>query len=244
MSADLDLIQRLRDPEEPNALIVRRRAADALERAWQENQRLREALAAYRSALRSGERESAQLREVGDAALAAAPAPAAATLPVDAEALERARMLAFEAQLDYSWHEYAIADPFDTEARVHELTRAILDAIGAPSHVRVYPAAATPADEETALAAVRAERRRQEQRKAEGRFEFTCADDGLTNSEKLTILAEEVGEVAQEVLTQDGRRLARDTVGTPEALLAEVVQVAAVATAWVEGLQRKVGRGQ
>lgn len=83
---------------------------------------------------------------------------------------------------------------------------------------------------------VHRERLRQEQRKAEGRFEFTCADDGLTNAEKLAILVEEVGEVAREVLTQEGRRLARDTVGTKEALRAELVQVAAVAVAWIEVL--------
>jgi NTP pyrophosphatase (non-canonical NTP hydrolase) len=87
-----------------------------------------------------------------------------------------------------------------------------------------------------AILAVRDERKRQEQLKAEGRFEFTCADDGLTNAEKLACLTEELGEVAQEVLTQEGRRLARDTVGTPEALRKELVQVAAVAVAWIEAL--------
>lgn len=95
------------------------------------------------------------------------------------------------------------------------------------------------------------ERMRQKEMKAAGRFEFTCADDGLTNAEKLTVLTEEVGEVAdehlalltgglgrvaREVLTQDGRRLARDTLGTREALLNEVTQVAAVAVAWMEAL--------
>lgn len=87
-----------------------------------------------------------------------------------------------------------------------------------------------------ALRLVKAERIRQDKLKAEGRFEFTCADDGLTNAEKLACLTEELGEVAQEVLTQEGRRLARDTVGTPEALRKEIVQVAAVALAWIEAL--------
>jgi NTP pyrophosphatase (non-canonical NTP hydrolase) len=87
-----------------------------------------------------------------------------------------------------------------------------------------------------ALRLVKAERIRQETLKAEGRFEFTCADDGLSNAEKLACLTEEIGEVAQEVLTQEGRRLARDTVGTPEALRKEIVQVAAVALAWIEAL--------
>jgi NTP pyrophosphatase (non-canonical NTP hydrolase) len=94
-------------------------------------------------------------------------------------------------------------------------------------------------DTRTVLEDVGVERARQEQRKAEGRFTHTCANPSpgaMTNAEKLTVLVEEVGEVAREVLTQDGRRLARDTIGTREALRMELVQVAAVAVAWVEAL--------
>jgi NTP pyrophosphatase (non-canonical NTP hydrolase) len=58
----------------------------------------------------------------------------------------------------------------------------------------------------------------------------------MTNAERLAVLVEEVGEVAQEVLTQNGCRLARDTTGTVEGLRVELVQVAAVAVAWLEGL--------
>jgi len=87
-----------------------------------------------------------------------------------------------------------------------------------------------------ALELVVSERERQEQCKADGRFQFTCADDGMSNAEKFTVLGEEIGEVAQEVLTQAGHRLARDTLGTRPALRAELVQVAAVAVAWVEAL--------
>jgi NTP pyrophosphatase (non-canonical NTP hydrolase) len=94
----------------------------------------------------------------------------------------------------------------------------------------------TPSDSSGAISLIVAERARQEVLKAEGRFEFTCADAGLTNAETLACLTEELGEVAQEVLTQEGRRLARDTVGTPEALRKELVQVAAVALAWIEAL--------
>lgn len=82
---------------------------------------------------------------------------------------------------------------------------------------------------ESVLLEVGSERLNQEDRKAEGRFEFTCADDGLSNAEKLTILTEEVGEVARD-------RLARDSVGTTKALRDELLQVAAVAVAWVESL--------
>jgi NTP pyrophosphatase (non-canonical NTP hydrolase) len=92
---------------------------------------------------------------------------------------------------------------------------------------------------ERVLILVGSERMRQDILKEQGRFEFSCADDGLTNAEKLACLTEELGEVAQEVLTQEGRRLARDTVGTKEALRKELVQVAAVAVAWIEGLDRE-----
>ena len=83
---------------------------------------------------------------------------------------------------------------------------------------------------------VRRERLRQDTLKAEGRFQYTCADNGLSLSEKLACLTEELGEVAQEVLTQSGRRLARDTTGSRENLRKELVQVAAVAVAWIEGM--------
>lgn len=85
---------------------------------------------------------------------------------------------------------------------------------------------------------VQRERWRQERRKAEGRFTYTCADLGMNDYERLAVLVEEVGEVAREVLTGEGKRLARDTIGTRAALRAELVQVAAVAKAWIEGLDK------
>jgi len=85
-----------------------------------------------------------------------------------------------------------------------------------------------------AIARVIRERHRQDDLKAEGRFRFTCADDGMSNTERLACLVEEVGEVAQEVLTQKGRRLARDTEGSEEALRKEITQVAAICVAWLE----------
>jgi NTP pyrophosphatase (non-canonical NTP hydrolase) len=84
------------------------------------------------------------------------------------------------------------------------------------------------------VAEVIRERHRQDDLKAEGRFSFTCADDELSNTERLAMLVEEIGEVAQEVLTQKGRRAARDTEGTEEALRKEVTQVAAICIAWLE----------
>ena len=87
-----------------------------------------------------------------------------------------------------------------------------------------------------ALRWVMDERCRQEERKAKGRFRSTCADDEMTNAEKMTVLCEEVGEVALEVLTLEERRQPRSTAGTKEALCGELAQVAAVAVAWIEFL--------
>jgi NTP pyrophosphatase (non-canonical NTP hydrolase) len=89
------------------------------------------------------------------------------------------------------------------------------------------------------LADIEIERERQEQLKARGRFDHTCFDPELTLTERFTILAEEVGEVAREVLTNDGKRLARDTEGTNQALYKELCQVAAIAAAWMEGMHAR-----
>lgn len=79
------------------------------------------------------------------------------------------------------------------------------------------------------------ERRRQDKLKAEGRFTATCADP-ISNDRRLSILVEEVGEVARASLgnagaVQDGGDLRK-----------ELVQVAAITLAWIEGLDREQGR--
>lgn len=86
------------------------------------------------------------------------------------------------------------------------------------------------------LTDIGSERKRQEQMKKEGRFLYTCADLEMTNYERFCVLGEEIGEVAREVLTQSERRLARDTEGTLSNMRKELIQVAAVATAWVEAI--------
>ena len=87
------------------------------------------------------------------------------------------------------------------------------------------------------LHAIVAERDRQESLKAAGKFMFTCADEAMTDGECLAVIVEEIGEVAHEVNEVIGRRL---TQGAREAyrarLRTELIQVAAVATAWVERL--------
>lgn len=89
-----------------------------------------------------------------------------------------------------------------------------------------------------ALESVASERSRQEMLREEGRFQHTTASPHITNAEKLAILVEEVGEVAQQVLTQPGEELSNDTQGALEELRSELIQVAAVAVAWVEGIDR------
>lgn len=71
-----------------------------------------------------------------------------------------------------------------------------------------------------------AERERQEELKADGKFSFTCADDQLTDFQKLSILTEEVGEVARECNEGISSNNLRN----------ELAQVAAVALAWMEAL--------
>lgn len=75
------------------------------------------------------------------------------------------------------------------------------------------------------LMEIRKERLRQEDLKAAGKFRFTCADKELTNHERLAILAEEFGEVARAICEGDLANMRE-----------ELVQVAAVALSWVQGL--------
>lgn len=81
------------------------------------------------------------------------------------------------------------------------------------------------------------ERNRQDRLKAQGKFEKTCADD-MTRAERLSVLAEEYGEVAHEVNEAIGGRPMH--LGN---LRAELRQVGAVALACIEGeTLEKVGR--
>jgi hypothetical protein len=79
-----------------------------------------------------------------------------------------------------------------------------------------------------ALRAVTSERCRQVQLRTEGRIPWSCADPLVSPGERLAVLVEEVGEVA---------RALNDGVGLRD----ELVQVAAVAVAWIEGLDAEAG---
>ena len=80
------------------------------------------------------------------------------------------------------------------------------------------------------LADIRNERWRQDKLKKDGKFPYTCADDGLTNAERFLVLAEDFGEVSHELNEAIGATLARDK------LRAELIQVAAVCVAWCEAI--------
>lgn len=85
---------------------------------------------------------------------------------------------------------------------------------------------------ESVLAAVRAERVRQEELKAAGRFKHTAADN-IDPMIKFGMLGEEYGEVARESLAVLG--LVQEEAD-PEKLYKELIQVAAIAVAWAESL--------
>jgi NTP pyrophosphatase (non-canonical NTP hydrolase) len=83
-----------------------------------------------------------------------------------------------------------------------------------------------------AIELVVSERRRQDRLKADGRFPYTCADDELSPFEKYAVLSEEVGEVARALLEASDLSNHKNYVE----LRKELIQVAAVAVAWIESL--------
>jgi len=107
------------------------------------------------------------------------------------------------------------------------------------------------------MQAVYDERVRQEALKASGKFRWTCADndfqqvtDGgrserrvsITNSEKGVVLGEEFGEAMTEVVEEIIGRDRGDEEHEAKSrsnLRKELIQVAAVAVAWVESLDAR-----
>lgn len=78
---------------------------------------------------------------------------------------------------------------------------------------------------------IRDERVRQEQLRLSGKFAETCASPLMDPMLAFLVLAEEFGEVAQAVLNRTGQSHDGD-----DNLREELIQVAAVAAAWVEGI--------
>lgn len=82
-------------------------------------------------------------------------------------------------------------------------------------------------------AAIDIERRLQEKYLAAGKFAYTCASNEMTPAEKLSVLAEEYGEAAHEV--NEGIGSGRSV--NVDKLRSELIQIAAVAVAWIESLE-------
>lgn len=94
------------------------------------------------------------------------------------------------------------------------------------------------------LKQVKAERDRQDDLQAQGKFPCTCADTpnfcqeywtgrGLVRAGKLAILTEELGEVSRHV----NEALIDERRYQPEKLKKELIEVAAVAIAWAESIE-------
>lgn len=101
------------------------------------------------------------------------------------------------------------------------------------------------------LDAIVDERRLQERLKAAGKFRHTAADAEVSNPVCLTILVEEVGEVARLVNDNPSLRYPVLPGRTPilhdyptgdilDRLRSELIQVAAVAVAWIEKVDNEI----
>lgn len=75
------------------------------------------------------------------------------------------------------------------------------------------------------------ERDRQDDLKKKGRFKYTCADN-IDSKMALSILVEEVGEVARAINEND-----------TDELIKEISQVGAISLAWLEGISKKIENG-
>jgi len=92
------------------------------------------------------------------------------------------------------------------------------------------------------FARIAAERDRQRQLLQAGKITFDCASVIPDPNRKLRVLAEEVGEVAQELDRLESCKDRRGERFVLEDLETELVQVAAVAVAWLESLQKGGGK--
>lgn len=84
---------------------------------------------------------------------------------------------------------------------------------------------------------IHAERERQQDLLRAGKFTFTCASPIAGPERKLCVLVEEIGEVAEAI---DHIEIKKPSVRmATENLRDELIQVAAVAVAWLESLEAK-----
>ncbi len=82
------------------------------------------------------------------------------------------------------------------------------------------------------------ERVRQQELLREGKHTFTCASPIADDNRKLRVLVEEVGEVAEALDALENKKDWKRF----DHLREELVQVAAVAVAWLEALQAMGGK--
>ena len=90
------------------------------------------------------------------------------------------------------------------------------------------------------MARVAKERIRQQELFLAGKFTFTCASKTADDNRKLRVLAEEVGEVAEAIdklEAAESRGGGAASALRREELHTELVQVAAVAVAWLESME-------
>lgn len=92
---------------------------------------------------------------------------------------------------------------------------------------------ASAQDPDEILSDVVEELKRQDLLKKSGKFAHTCADLEMTHLERLAVLAEEFGEVAHEINEGIGGRPIDE-----KKLRTELVQVAAVAVACIEAIDK------
>lgn len=78
------------------------------------------------------------------------------------------------------------------------------------------------------------ERQRQESLKASCRFKYTLRDYDISESNKISVIMEEIGEVARNVLARN--MLVTDGDTDDDSLIRELVQVASLSVAWLERL--------
>ncbi len=94
------------------------------------------------------------------------------------------------------------------------------------------------------LTMINTERHRQEQLCEAGKFPWTAASRHVRDSSKLAGLMEEVGEVAKELNEEPTSGDWQANEGFRLRLLGELVQVAAVATAWAEAITWQLEEGR
>jgi hypothetical protein len=112
-------------------------------------------------------------------------------------------------------------------------------------------------DVDTILVDICKERIRQDKLLAQGKFPWSCDDIAISDVKKLGVLAEEFGEAAKEAAQIeeqfDRLSMGRQTLTTSDfqthirerrkKLREELVQVAAVAVAWCEALDKQTKEG-